>query len=272
MQRKRKSINPYRKKVITYQKFYANQRKYPGYYPGIKYKEYVTELVNTGALSAKTGKKMLTPKKRSLEVNVTIDEYTPHQVGIKSRTEKGVKELKRTYNKIVKSQEQRNKALKRSGFDTVKIPALTGKEGSKDWRYSIVEAVRAYTSVKAEVKRAQIAYDKKRIKIAETTGVVIESKSEMKKFGEFMNRFKNTISEYMYDSEFVAERYYNDYDAGKRNFNDLYKDYIERLYERGVISESDRDEMQNRIRAEDKMDKYRKKFAHYKRKSVRQND
>lgn len=269
---KKKSINPYRKKVITYQKFYANQRKYPGYYPGLKFKDYVNTLVEAGELSARTGKRMLTPRKRIAEVNVRREDYTPQMVYRKSRNEKGVKELKRTYNKIVKSQEQRNKALKRAGFEQVKIPVLEGKQGSKEWRYSIIEAVRAYTSVKAEVKRAQADFDKKRIKIAETTGVVIETKEEMRKFGDFMNRFKSVISEYMYDSEFVAEMYYNDYSTGKKRFEVLYKDYTDKLYERGTINESERDAMYKRVETEDNMAEYRKKFAHFKRKSVRQID
>lgn len=268
----KKPENPYRKKVISYQKFYANQKKFPGYYPGIKYNEYVNVLVTTGQLTAKTGKKMLTPKKRVLEVDVKREDYKPIDTYKKSRTEKGIKELKRTYNKIVKSQAQRNKALKRAGFKPVKIKELTGKPGSKEWRMGIVEAVQAYTSAQAEVKRAQADFDRKRIAIAKSTGIVIETKDEMRKYGEFMSRFKNLIEEFIYDSDFVAEEYYNDYEAGKKNFEDLYLDYIVKLKERGNISESQYNEMAGRVKPQTEIEKYRKQFAHYKHKSVRQDD
>lgn len=269
---KTKNVNPYRKKVITYQKFYANQKKFQGYYPGLKYKEYVNTLVQSGQLSEKTGKQMLKPKKRIYEVNVKREQYTPAEVYKKSRTNKGIKELKRTYNKIVKSQTQRNKALKKAGFKQVEIKELKGKTGSTEWRMGIVEAVRAYTSNTAEKKRAQADFDRKRIAIAKSTGIVIETKSEMRKYGEFMNRFKSLIEEFMYDSDFVAEEYYNDYESGKKNFEELYLDYIGQLKERGSISESQYNEMSGRISPQAEIEQYRKKFAHYKHKSVRQSE
>lgn len=265
----KKPENPYRKKVISYQKFYSNQRKYQGYYPGINYKEYVDTLVKTGQLTEKTGKRMLRPKKRIDEVNVTREEFKPIDVYKKSRTERGVKELKRTFNAIIKSQEQRNRALKRAGFREVKIKPLSGKPGSREWRMGIVEAVRAYTSTQAEKKRAQADFDRKRVAITKSTGIVIETKAEMRQYGEFMKKFNSIIEEYIYDSNFVAEEYYNDYASGKKNFKSLYLDYIGKVKERGIISESQYNEMARRVQPQTEIEKYRKKFAHHRHKSYR---
>lgn len=266
---KTKKVNPYKKKVISYQKFYANQKKYPGYYTGLKYKEYVNTLVKEGKLSEKTGKRMLSPKKKVSEVDVKREQYTPAEVYKKSRTTKGRKELKRMYNKIVRSQRQRNKALKAAGFKQVEIKGLAGEIGSKEWRMGIVEAVRAYTSYDAEKKRAQAYFDRQRIAIAKSTGIVIETKAEMERYGEFMNKFKSLISQYIYDSDTVAEDYYNDYDSGKKSFEEIYRAYTDKLYEKGKINESERDKIYKRVSTENEIEKYRKKFEHYKHKSVR---
>ena len=234
------------RKILSYQEFYARQRKYQDYYPGMKYKEFQRKIYEERGYKESTIRRLTEPKKKSKRKTVkrkvsreksgiTVTDYKdflPVKVREGLRTGKYTEhQLKLLYKEIYYKQQERNLALKKAGYDIVKLAKPSELKDTRSIIFEVAGAVRKSESVYATVKGAK----EKDIRTMATlnknySGLNLKSKEDLRTFGQFMQEVRAFMGNVIFDSDRAVEMYDRYLDG--ESIADLFSEYKERLSKR----------------------------------------
>ena len=230
------------RKILSYQEFYARQRKYPDFYPGLKYKDFQRKIYEERGYKESTIKRLTEPKRKTVKRKVsretsgiTVTDYKdflPVKVREGLRTGQYTEhQLKLLYKEIYRKQQGRNLALKQAGYDIVKLVKPSELKNTRSIIFEVAGAVRKSSSVYATVKGAR----EKDVRTMTTLnrnyeGLNLKSKEDLRKFGKFMEEVGAFMGDVIYDSDRAVELY-NRYESGE-SIVSLFSKYKERMSKR----------------------------------------
>ncbi len=235
------------RKILSYQEFYARQRKYSDFYPGLKYKEFQRKIYEERGYKESTIKRLTEPKKKhakrktpkrkvSRETSgITVTDYRdflPVKVREGLRTGQYTEhQLKLLYKEIYRKQQGRNLALKKAGYDIVKLTKPSELKGTRSIIFEVAGAVRKSESIYATVKGAR----EKDVQTMATlnknySGLNLKTSEDLRTFGQFMQEVRSFMGEIIFDSDRAVEMY-DKYVSGE-SVTDLFSMYKDRMSKR----------------------------------------
>lgn len=235
------------RKILSYQEFYARQRKYSDFYPGLKYKEFQRKVYEERGYKESTIKRLTETKKKSTKrktpkrkvsretSGITVTDYKdflPVKVREGLRTGQYTEhQLKLLYKEIYRKQQGRNLALKKAGYDIVKLVKPSELKDTRSIIFEVAGAVRKSESVYATVKGAREKYANVIVTLNKNYSELnLKTIDDLRIFGHFMQEVRSFMGEIIYDSDRAVEMY-DKYVSGE-SVADLFSKYKERMSKR----------------------------------------
>lgn len=239
------------RKIMSYQSFYATQRKNPDYYRGLSYKEFQRKVYEEWGYKESTIKRLTEPKKKhtkkktpkrktvkrkvSRETSgITVTDYKdflPVKVREGLRTGQYTEhQLKLLYKEIYRKQQGRNLALKKAGYEIVKLAKPSELKDTRSIIFEVAGAVRKSESVYATVKGAREKDVQTMTTLNKNYNLNLKSKEDLRTFGQFMQEVRAFMGDIIFDSDRAVEMY--DRYASGESIAGLFSEYKERMSKR----------------------------------------
>ncbi len=231
-----------RARILSKREYKSFQRSDPTWNVGKSYEQFREEFYKKRGYSESTVRRLAEPKKRkspkrkvSRETSgITVTDYKdflPVKVREGLRTGQYTEhQLKLLYKEIYRKQQGRNLALKKAGYDIVKLTKPSELKDTRSIIFEVAGAVRKSKSVYATVKGAR----EKDVKTMETLNknysLNLKSKEDLRTFGHFMEKVRAFMGDVIFDSDRAVEMH--DGYLGGESIADLFGKYKERMSKR----------------------------------------
>lgn len=231
-----------RARILSKREYKSFQRSDPTWNVGKSYEQFREEFYKKRGYSESTVRRLAEPKKRkspkrkvSRETSgITVTDYKdflPVKVREGLRTGQYTEhQLKLLYKEIYRKQQGRNLALKKAGYDIVKLTKPSELKDTRSIIFEVAGAVRKSKSVYATVKGAR----EKDVKTMETLNknysINLKSKEDLRTFGHFMEEVRVFMGDVIFDSDRAVEMH--DRYLGGESIADLFGKYKERMSKR----------------------------------------
>lgn len=235
------------RKIMSYQSFYATQRKNPDYYKGLSYKEFQRKVYEEWGYKESTIKRLTEPKKKKTPKRKTVKrkvsretsgitvtdykDFLPVKVREGLRTGKYTEhQLKLLYKEVYRKQQGRNLALKKAGYDIVKLAKPSELKDTRSIIFEVAGAVRKSSSVYATVKGAREKDVRTMVTLNKNYSLNLKTKEDLRTFGQFMQEVRAFMGDVIFDSDRAVEIY--DRYSGGESIADLFSEYKKRMSKR----------------------------------------
>lgn len=237
-----------RARILSKREYKSFQRNDPAWNAGKSYEQFREEFYKKRGYSESTIRKLSeptrkkTPKRKTVKRKVTHEtsgitvtdykDFLPVKVREGLRTGKYTEhQLKLLYKEVYRKQQGRNLALKKAGYDIVKLAKPSELKDTRSIIFEIAGAVRKSSSVYATVKGAREKDVRTMVTLNKNySGLNLKTKEDLRTFGKFMEEVRAFMGDVIFDSDRAVEMY-DRYLSGE-SIADLFSEYKERMSKR----------------------------------------
>lgn len=236
-----------RARILSKREYKSFQRSDPTWNVGKSYEQFREEFYKKRGYSESTIRKLVepsrkkTPKRKTAKRKVsretsgiTVTDYKdflPVKVREGLRTGQYTEhQLKLLYKEIYRKQQGRNLALKKAGYEIVKLVKPSELKDTRSIIFEVAGAVRKSESVYATVKGAREKDARTIATLNKNYELNLKTKEDLKTFGHFMQEVRAFMGDIIFDSDRAVEMY-DEYISGE-SVADLFTKYKERMSER----------------------------------------
>lgn len=232
-----------RARILSKREYKSFQRTDPTWNAGKSYEQFREEFYKKRGYSESTIRKLTKPSRKktvkrkvSRETSgITVTDYKdflPVKIREGLRTGQYTEhQLKLLYKEIYRKQQGRNLALKKAGYDIVKLVKPSELKDTRSIIFEVAGAIRKSESVYATVKGAR----EKDVRTMATINknyseLNLKTSEDLRTFGQFMQEVRTFMGDIVYDSDRAVEMY--DRYTGGESIVDLFNNYKERMSKR----------------------------------------